>query len=487
MNSVSINSARTVILALCLLTVISGCRHHASPASADEKVQRARAEAARRDEGSARVLFTNVRIFDGKSEQLQSGHVLVVGNVIAKVSAKPIEAGDNTTVIEGGGRTLMPGLIDGHAHLAIAASFADIENNFTAGDMHIRASVAARRSLDDGFTTVRDMGGMVFGLKRAIDQGVVPGPRIYPSGPFISQTSGHGDFRAMNDPNPSLSGIRSPSNFLRLGLGVVADGRAAVLAATRQNLMYGASQIKIMGGGGGSSVYDPIDVTQYTADEIRAAVEAAENWGTYVGAHIFTDRAVRLHVENGVKALEHAFFMSDDTVRWVASKGVFVVPQCWGFSDEVLKNPNVPEHKKPEIAKLLAPAQKNLGRSLLKHKAKVVFASDLVGEIEEGVRWRRYELYWRTEVFGSNFEVLKQATSVAGELLALTGPRNPYPGKLGVVEEGALADLLLVDGNPLEDITVLGAETSVFDAPVPKPIETIRVIMKDGRFHKNAL
>jgi imidazolonepropionase-like amidohydrolase len=178
--------------------------------------------------------------------------------------------------------------------------------------------------------------------------------------------------------------------------------------------------------------------------------------------------------------------MSEDTIELCGEEGVFVVPQTWGISPELFKNPNVPVAKHASIQKLIDDA-KEFGPWLLKHDVKVVFASDLVGELEDGIRWRRYELYWRTKVFGSNFEVLRQATSTAGELVALSGKRNPYPGKLGVIEAGALADILVVRGNPLKDISVLGAETSVFDAPRPRPIKTIQLIMKDGKVYKNTL
>jgi imidazolonepropionase-like amidohydrolase len=428
------------------------------------------------------VLFTNVKVFDGKSPKLAEGmHVLVTGNKIAKISKEPLAAA-NARVIDGGGRVLMPGMIDGHAHVMINAHFDTVEKNYDHYDLAYRSVLVARRFLFDGFTSVRDMGGPAFALRRNIDSGRLLGPRVFPSGTFISQTSGHGDMRDRADAGYA-PGPGDMSNFQRFGIGAVADGVPEVLKATRLNLRNGATQIKIMAGGGGSSRFDPIDTTQYSLAEIKAAVGAAEDWGTYVSAHVFNDRAVNRLLDGGVKAFDHCFFINETTMQRIAKEGAFVVPQMWGLSPDLAKNPLMPKEKLPMIKVL-----RDFGKQLVKNKVKVVFASDYVGVDADAERARRYELWWRTQAFGSNFEVLKQLTSTAGELLALSGPRNPYKGKLGVVEEGALADLLLVEGNPLEDITVLGGTDKWFDAdPEWKPIQTLKVIMKDGVIHKNTL
>jgi imidazolonepropionase-like amidohydrolase len=194
-------------------------------------------------------------------------------------------------------------------------------------------------------------------------------------------------------------------------------------------------------------------------------------------------------MECGVKSFDHAFFMTEDTMKKIADKGIYVVPQMWGLSPDLAKNPLMPKEKLPMVA-VLQERYGDLGKKLVKNNVKVVFASDYVGEFADAERARRYELWWRTQAFGSNFEVLKQLTSTAGELLALSGLRNPYldAGKLGVIEEGAGADILIVDGNPLEDITILGGTDKWFDAdPEWKPIETIQVIMKDGKIYKNTI
>jgi imidazolonepropionase-like amidohydrolase len=434
------------------------------------------------------ILFENVNIFDGVTDGLAlRRNVLVQGNVIKTISEAPIEVGPEAVVIKGGGRTLMPGMIDCHTHLTIAGNFGAIESDFTHGDLHLNGALAARHMLLDGFTSARDVGGPAFALKRVIDAGKFLGPRIYPAGAFISQTSGHGDFRSRSDPNPTLCKCQDVSGFARFGLGQIADGRADVLAATRQNLMQGASQIKIMAGGGGSSKYDPIDTTQYTEDEMKAAVEAAADWGTYVCAHIFTDRAIKRFVAAGGKSIEHGFFMSEDVVEMLGDKGLYVVPQMWGMSPELFNNPNVPLSKHAGI-KVLQEKYKMFAPWLLEHKVNVAFASDLLGPIADGLKSRRYELYWRTQAFGSNFEVLRQLTSTAGKLLSESGPRDPYPGVKGVIQAGALADILVVDGNPLKDFTVIGAHDRWFtETRAPRPIGTIQVIMKDGQIFKNTI
>lgn len=436
---------------------------------------------------AASTLFTNVDIFNGKENKLYEDYnVLVVDNKISKISDERIKAPD-VTVIDGQGKTLMPGLIDGHAHVMINYNFGDIETNKDLTDISIHATQVAKRYLDDGFTTVRDMGGPAFGLAREIDAGNIYGPRIYPSGAFISQTSGHGDFRDRADAGFTPKSAGDLSNFERMGIGAVADGVPEVLRATRTNLRNGATQIKIMAGGGGSSRFDPIDTTQYSVDETCAIVEAAADWGTYVAAHTFNDRAVNRLLDCGVKTFEHGFFINDDTMKRIAKEGGYVVPQMWGLSPDLAKNPLMPKEKLPMVAELQK-AYGDYGKRLLDNGVKVVFASDYVGADSDAERARRYEIYWRTKAFGSNYEVLKQMTSIAGEMIEMSGPRNKVTAKLGVIEEGAIADILLVDGNPLKDISVLGATPQWFDAdPEYKQIDTIQIVMKDGVIYRNTL
>ena len=432
------------------------------------------------------VLFTNVNVFDGlKNGLTKNQNVLIEGELI-KAIGPSVNTSSEALVIDGKGRTLMPGLIDGHAHVMINQNFGTVETNLDLTDISYNATIVMKRFLMDGFTTVRDMGGPAFGLARAIDQGRVVGSRLYPSGAFISQTSGHGDFRDRADPGFSHNDAGDLSNFERFGIGTVADGVPEVLKATRLNLRNGATQIKIMGGGGGSSRFDPIDTTQYSKEEICAIVEAAKDWGTYVAAHTFNERAINRLLDCDVKTFEHGFFMSEKVMKRIAKNGGYVAPQMWGLSPDLAKNPLMPPEKLPMIAQLQE-SYGDFGKQLLKHGVKVVFASDYVGDFSDAERARRYEIWWRTQAFGSNFEVLKQMTSTAGEMLTLSGPRNPYKaGPLGVIEEGAYADIILVDGNPLEDITVLGGSDKWFDAdPEYKLIPTIPLVMKGGNIYRN--
>ena len=226
---------------------------------------------------SSTTLFQNVRIFDGKSGTVSApSNVLVHGNTIEKISTAPIpvDRSANTQIIVGGGRVLMPGLIDAHWHAMFAAIPMQVALSADIGYINLLAGKEAEATLMRGFTTVRDMGGPTFGLKRAIDQGVIPGPRVYPSGAFISQTSGHGDFRFPYEVPRTIGGPLSHTE--QIGAAGIADGVPQVLLRSREQLMLGASQLKLMAGGGVASPYDPLDVSQYTEEEIHAAVDAAE-------------------------------------------------------------------------------------------------------------------------------------------------------------------------------------------------------------------
>jgi imidazolonepropionase-like amidohydrolase len=433
------------------------------------------------------VLFTNVNIFDGKSDTLSEGmSLLVEGNLIKKIG-KDLKAGDGTTVIDGGGRTLMPGLIDMHSHLGLQmASMAAIEGAVWE-EIAANTVIAAERWLMDGFTTVRDAGGMSGkGVKKLVDRGQLSGPRIYPSGALLSQTSGHADIRSLSARNPLLSGVMD-SNMERLDIAHAIDGRDAILAAARRNLKQGASQIKIMGGGGVATEFDPWHSTGYTPDETRAAVEAAKDYGTYVMSHLNQPESIQRALEAGVISIEHGFAIDAETMQMLVDKGAFLSTQITGTSEELFKLPSLtPENlRKLNIAR---EDMKNYFELVKEYKPKQVFAIDAVLTThEQADQQRAHEIY----LFGHHFDefaFLRASTSTAGELLSKSGDLNPYPlGPLGVIAEGAYADILLVDGNPLEDLTVLGANELWYDAPPREGVETLRVIMKDGKVYKNTL
>jgi imidazolonepropionase-like amidohydrolase len=414
------------------------------------------------------VIFENVRIFDGKSATLSApSNVLVRGNVIEGISTAPIaEAG--ALRIAGNGRTLMPGLIDNHWHAMLvrptpAEAFGDVGyNNLVAGD-------EATDTLMRGFTTVRDVGGPVFGLKRAIDEGIVKGPRIYPSGAVITVTSGHGDFRQLTDLPRTIGGPLT--RMEQIGASMVADSPDEVRVRAREQLMQGASQIKLTAGGGVSSPFSPIDVTTFTEAELRAAVEAAENWGTYVTVHAFTPAAIQRSIAAGVKCIEHGMLMDEATAKLMAEKGIWLSMQPLpedlrlGFPVGSVQRAKA-EEVWPGIARTYELAKK--------YNIKTAWGTDVL--FSRALAQQQGAILASLARWYTPAEALAMATSTNAELLALSGKRNPYPGKLGVVEEGALADLLLVDGNPVDDIKLIA-----------DPAKNFKIIMKDGRIFKDTL
>ncbi len=416
------------------------------------------------------TLFQNVRIFDGRSPALSApSNVLVRGNTIARISVSPITVEANVRVIAANGRVLMPGLIDAHWHAFMAATPQMLLMTADPNYLHLLAARQAAATLMRGFTTIRDLGGPVFGLKRAIDEGVIAGPRIYPSGAFISQTSGHGDFRFSFE-LPRVTG--GPLSHTEMeGVAAIADSPDEVRLRAREQLRQGASQIKLMAGGGIASPYNPIESTQYTEPEIRAAVEAADNWGTYVTVHAYTPRAIQQAVAAGVKCIEHGQLIDEPTAKLLADNGIWWSLQP--FMDDENASPLVNPVSQKKALEVFAGTE-NAYRLAKKYKIKTAFGTDIL--FDARVAGRQGAILTRMVRWYTPAEALKMATADNGELMALSGFINPYPGKLGVVEEGALADLLLVDGNPLENIKL-----------VEDPDKNFLVIMKDGTVYKNTV
>lgn len=417
------------------------------------------------------VLFTNVNIFDGESHTLHEGrNVLVIGNKIHTVSSGSISIPEDVTVteIDGNGRTLMPGLIDAHAHASLMSMPMMAAMTADPGYIHIANAVQAEKTLMRGFTTLRDASGPVFGLKRAIDEGLIPGPRIYPAGAMISQTAGHGDFRMPHEvPRTNMSPL---SHTETMGVSAIADGVDEVIRRAREQLMLGASHIKLAGGGGVASVYDPLDAVQYTYEEIKAAVQAAENWGTYVMIHAYTPEAVQTAIKAGVKSIEHGQLLDEETVIMMAENDVWWSLQP--FLDDEYANPQTGESRVKQL--MVSEGTERAFELAKKHDVKVAWGTDMLfnpaGNRNQGAQLAKLTSFYTPA------ELLVMATSNNAQILKLSGERNPYPGELGVVKEGALADLILVHGNPLENIDL-----------IRDPDTNFVVIMKNGRIYKNMI
>jgi len=415
------------------------------------------------------TVLTNLRYFDGTTLSMQSGRDIVVeGGRITGLPATGTGPAD-AEVIDCGGRAVTPGLIDCHWHATLVGVSQIAALTQDIGFVHLMAGREAGATLMRGFTTVRDTGGPVFGLKLAIDQGAVTGPRIFPSGAMLSQTSGHGDFRLLSA-LPRMP--NEPADYTeRTGVAAIADGRDEVLRRTREQLMRGASQIKIMAGGGVASPYDPLDTAQYTLDEMRAAVEAAADWGTYVCAHVYTPAGILRCLEAGVRSIEHAQLADTETIRAMAEADV------WWSIQPFLADEDANQYSDPRsIAKQQLVAEGTV-RAFEEGRAEGVnmaFGTDVLFN-PRGAASQGRQLGKLTR-FMPPLEALRMATGAAGELLALSGERAPYEGRLGVIAEGALADMLVWDGDPETGLDFLA-----------DPDANLRLVMKGGRVFKEQL
>ncbi|PVY78441.1 imidazolonepropionase-like amidohydrolase [Tamilnaduibacter salinus] len=447
-----VRALRTATMLLALGVIVSG------PLSAQQKKP-------------ASTLFENVRIFNGTDSELSPpSNVLVRGNVIEAISTDPIATDKSvrTTVIAGNGRTLMPGLIDAHVHIIMSSIPLMVMMRADPNYITLVSGQAAEGMLMRGFTSVRDLAGPTFGLKLAIDRGVISGPRIWPSGAMITQTSGHGDYRTVYDiPRGNNDSLHFTE---QRGFSAIADGRAEVLRRVREQLMQGASQIKLAAGGGVASDYDPLDVSQYTEDELRAAVEAAEDWGTYVTVHAYTPDAVKTAIKAGVKVIDHGQLLDDETVRMMAKQAIWWSMQPFLDDEDSVPFPEGSANRAKQIE--MTTGTDTAYKLAKKHGVKLAWGTDTL--FDPQLATRQGAQLVKMKRWFEPAEILKMATYDNAQLLALSGNRSPYKGKLGVVEVGALADLLLIEGDPLADIDLIGDS------------ENMAVIMKDGRIFKNA-
>lgn len=406
-------------------------------------------------------VITNARVLDVHGlvrSDLTS--VLVKDGLIAKIGPEH-EMSHVASRIDARGMTVMPGLIDCHVH-TVASSFnlgrmSTLPNALTL----LRAIPILEGMITRGFTTVRDAGGADWSLAEASREGVLVAPRIFPSGKALSQTGGHGDFRARNDQLDPCSCSYKLGN-----IGRVVDGVDACRLAVREEILKGATQIKIMASGGVASPNDPIHYLGYSIDEIRAFVEEASNAATYVMAHAYTPRAIIRAVECGVRTIEHGNLVDETAARVMNDHGAFMVPTLITY--EALANEGEKFGLPPESVAKIETARSGGRRSLeilAKAGVKMGLGTDLLGEAH---RLQASELQLRADVLGVGM-ALQQATLVGAEIVGMQG-------KLGEVTEGAIADLLIVDGNPLNDLSCLiGQENS------------IRAVLKDGTLVKNEL
>lgn len=441
--------------------------------------------ATAQDEALPQTLFTNVHVFDGINEaRIENASVLIEGNLIKAVSAETINAPD-ATVIDGGGRTLMPGLMEMHAHLMLMGpSLPAMEANTTWEDFGIHGTRMAEMYLMQGFTTVRDAGGANGGLRRAIDSGQIVGPRYYPSGAFIGTRGGHADFANFTAP-PGAE-----TNFSRLNMAQEASGVDDVYRFGRNNFRMGATQLKFMQSGGVVSAFDPWQLVAGSAEEIGAAVQVASEYGSYVMAHSYRKEAIMNALNAGVMSIEHGFSFDCEIAEVMNEKGAYITTNLTAFDPGLLDIPavaNVPSSLAK--AKSASATFANYIPNMKECPVKRGFQTDCVGSVEACNIQIAYEKHLNNEFFGP-YTSLVTLTSTGGEIVALSGDfTNPYlDGKLGVIEEGAYADILIVDGNPLEDFSVMGTGDVWFGAdPRPDSPETLRIIMKDGVIYKNTL
>ncbi len=405
--------------------------------------------------------FKNFSMLDPDRDELIGGHELLVeGNQIREVSEKPIKSAD-TDVIDCGGRTLMPGLIDCHVHVFLSEVYLRRLEDMPLTLMTARAAKLMQGMIDRGFTSVRDTGGADWGIKNAVDQGFLAGPRLFIAGKAIGPTGGHSDGRRRTDPGTRCHCC----NALVFTMGI-ADGITGVRRAVREEMRQGCDQIKIMMSGGVASPYDPLDSLQFSPAEVAAAVEEAHAFGRYVCAHAYTPEAITRAANAGVRTIEHGNLIDEPSAKLMADKGMFLIANLVAYY--------AMKERASEFGMTAEMLEKNdlvidgALRSLEICKSAgvpVAYGSDLLGQLQID-QSREFSL--RSRVV-KPIEVIRSATTIGAKVLR-------HEGKLGCIKPGAFADLLVVDGNPLKDLAVLEGQG-----------KHMQVIMKAGRFHKNTL
>ncbi|MGN0316547.1 MAG: amidohydrolase family protein [Lachnospira sp.] len=416
-------------------------------------------------------LIYNINVFDGRnSSVLKHQNIVITDNLVTDIFSGDISKENFDELIDGKNQYAIPGLTDAHVHLGKT----HIDGASASYDA-IVGSVVAGKLLDHGITTVRDAGSMSDGLKRAIDEGVINGPRIYPSMNYLSQTCGHGD----NDFAHANRDIqyRNPRG------AVLCDGVAECQRAVREQFYLGASQIKIMAGGGMSSVCDPVETIQFSLEEMKAIVQTAADYGSYVLAHLYTPACIQRAVKAGVKSLEHGHWIDEETAKLIKDTGTFLNP-CpqftleevkWNHMGEFSDQPSQLKKKKKSGSTGIKEHMAETTELINKYDIKILFGTDLMimyngYEPRESLDFTEYK-----KRFGS-YKGLLSATGNFNDITKLTTYQNPYPdGEIGVLKQGSYADIVITKGNPVEDLDILG------------DTENILLVMKDGRIYKNTL
>ena len=403
------------------------------------------------------ILFRNVRIWDADRREPEDGYVLVENGLLREVSAEPITSGV-ARAVDGKGGVLMPGLIDCHIHVTLSEIDLRKLANIPLTMMTALAAENMRQTLMRGFTTIRDCCGADRGLADAVEQGLLQGPRIFVSGRALTQTGGHGDFRLRTDLRRECRAESALDMQSRL-----ADGVSEARAAARDELRLGADHVKVMVSGGVASPTDPIENVQFSPEELRAIVDEAEAWNTYVAAHSYTPQSSRHAVDCGVRTIEHGNLVDRETAEHMALHGAYLVPTLAAY--DIMDKFGI-ELGLPEVCIGKLQRVKDAGVLAVEHcrsaGVRIGFGSDLLGALREH---QSCSLALQAEAQTPR-EVLSSATKINAEILR-------QEGRLGVIAPGAVADLLIVDGNPLEDLGQLEHQGKY-----------LRVIMKDGRFEK---